>query len=205
MSMSYGISYNIFIKGKKEELKKLNEIASDTSTELLKMDKEIYHKYPMLDFNYSIERCKRKYQEIEEKINKGIEKWKEIGIDEAVISISYDADDCSHCIIGNYLNTAEEKLNGISIAAYIHISAEEYSVAGCIYSEDVKNDFIEFGNYNERYSDLELQEELDSGEIFPKDADWIPKWMKEMEYKESYGDEVFEEEYEYDEEYDDES
>lgn len=205
MSMSYGISYNIFIKGKKEELKKFKEIASDISTELLKMDKETYLKYPMLDFKNSIERCERKYQEIEEKINKGIEKWKEISIDEAVISISYDADDCSHCIIGNYINAAEEKLDGISIAAYIHISAEEYSVSGCIYSEDVKNDFIEFGNYNERYSDLNLQEELGSGEIFPEDTEWIPKWMKEIEYKESYGNEVFEEEYEYDEEYDEES
>lgn len=205
MSMSYGISYNIFIKGKKEELKKFKEIASDTSTELLKIDKETYLKYPMLDFKNSIERCERKYQEIEEKINKGVEKWKEISIDEAVISISYDADDCSHCIIGNYINAAEEKLDGISIAAYIHISAEEYSVSGCIYSEDVKNDFIEFGNYNERYSDLNLQEELGSGEIFPEDTEWIPKWMKETEYKESYGNEVFEEEYEYDEEYDEES
>lgn len=204
MSMSYGISYNIFIKGKKEELKKLNEIASDTSTELLKMDKEIYHKYPMLDFNYSIERCKRKYQEIEEKINKGIKKWKEINDEEAVISILYDADDISHCIIGNYINTAEEKLDGISIAAYIHISADEYSVAGCIYSENTKTDFIDFGTYDEKYSDLNLQEVLDSGEIFPKEADWIPMWMREKEYKESYGNEVFEEEYEYDEEYDNE-
>ena len=198
MGMSYGITYNISIKGKKEEFKKFAKIATDISSKLIKMDEEIYRSYPMLDFKNSIERCKRQYQEIEDKINKSIKEWKKINDNEAVVSISYDADDCSHCIIGNYLNAAEEQLDGISIAAYIHISADEYSVAGCIYSKDVKNDFIDFGTCEEKYSDLNIQEELDSGEIFPKEETWIPKWMMEIKYKESYGNEVFEEEYDYD-------
>lgn len=38
---------------------------------------------------------------------------------------------------------------------------------------------------------MNIQDALDSGEIFPKEAGWIPQWMRRVEYKESYGDEDF--------------
>ena len=193
MSMSYGIEYKILIKGKKDELKKLKEIASDISLKLIKMDEEFYSSYPKDVSDNAIERCKRKCQDIEDRINKSIEEWKEIDNDEAVISLSYDADDCSHCIIGNYLNAAEEKLDGISVAAKIDINADEYSVSGCVYT--VEGEFVDFGTYDEKGSDLNIQDILDSGEIFQKEADWIPEWMKKAEYKESYGDEDFDEDF----------
>ena len=193
MSMSYGIEYNISIKGKKDELKKLKEIASEVTSSLIKMNEESYSSYPKEMSDNFIKRYRRNCQDIEDKINNGIKEWKEVGNDEAVISISYAADDCSHCIIGNYLNVAEEKLDGISIAAKIDINADEYSVSGCVYT--VEGEFVDFGTYDEKGSDLNIQDVLDSGEIFPKDAGWIPEWMRKVEYKESYGDEDFDEEY----------
>lgn len=189
MSMSYGIEYNILIKGKKDELKKLKEIASEMTSDLTKMNEKSYSSYPKEMSDNFIKRYRRNCQDIEDKINNGIKEWKEIGNDEAVISISYAADDCSHCIIGNYLNAAEEKLGGISIAARIDIYAEEYKVSGCVYT--VEGEFLDFGTYDEKGSDLNIQDALDSGEIFPKEADWIPQWMRRVEYKESYGDEDF--------------
>lgn len=189
MSMSYGIEYNILIKGKKDELKKLKEIASEMTSSLIKMNEESYSSYPKEMSDNFIKRYRRNCQDIEDKINNGIKEWKEIGNDEAVISISYAADDCSHCIIGNYLNAAEEKLGGISIAARIDIYAEEYKVSGCVYT--VEGESLDFGTYDEKGSDLNIQDALDSGEIFPKEADWIPQWMRRVEYKENYGDEDF--------------
>ena len=159
------------------------------------MNEESYSSYPKEMSDNFIKRYRRNCQDIEDEINNGINKWKEINNDEAVISVLYFADDCSHCIIGNYLNAAEEKLDGISIAAKIDINADEYSVSGCVYT--VEGEFVDFGTYDERYSDLNIQDILDSGEIFPKEAGWIPEWMRkaEYEYKESYEDEDFDEEY----------
>ena len=176
-------------KEKKDELKKLKEIASEVTSDLTKMNEKSYSSYPKEMSDNFIKRYRRNCQDIEDKINNGIKEWKEVGNDEAVISISYAADDCSHCIIGNYLNVAEEKLDGISIAAKIDINADEYSVSGCVYT--VEGEFIDFGTYDEKGSDLNIQDALDSGEIFPKEAGWIPQWMRRVEYKESYGDEDF--------------
>ena len=128
-------------------------------------------------FDNFIKRYRRNCQDIEDEINNGINKWKEINNDEAVISVLYFADDMSHCIIGNYINAAEKELDGISIAAKIDIDAGEYMVSGCVYSAE--GGWYDFGSYDEKGSDLDIQEELSSGDIFPKDADWIPKWMKE--------------------------
>lgn len=187
MGLSYCIEYCVLIHGKREGLLKIRNVLPKIHQEFVDREIEYCRKYnPNFEkravdiLNYFLDHIDNSFKNELDRVDKEKKEENTIRI------VHTSGDDC-HTVFAQYLQAIQE-IADFAIAAYLDIDGDEYRTEGYVYTNGTKKENQIFFGDNEKYSDLEIQEELQNGSIFPKDAVWIPIiWKNHLDLRTIYG------------------
>ena len=187
MGLSYSIEYRVLIHGKTDDLLKIRNVLPKIHQEFVDNEIEYSKKYHPGFEKRAVEILNYFLDHIDESFKNELDRIEKEKKEENTVKVVHTSGDDCHTVFAQYLQAIQE-IADFEIASYLNIDADEYRTEGYVYTKGKDKDGPIFFGDHEKYSDLEIQEELGNGTIFPKETDWIPTdWKRHLDLRTSFG------------------